>query len=171
MTTLPEFAAIGSMGRNGIGQTGSMDHWPDWFPDLVELPPDGPLPEPLATIRECVRRIDHDVMTTTGRPTRCRVFGPGPDGEYIVGDGPMATFLPGDDPEEFLAHLADELSEAVCEDLADHGDLSLAQTWPSCPEHDHSLAPAVVAGWAVWRCRSDNRIQVPIGSLTADTSL
>jgi hypothetical protein len=146
---------------------------------LAELPPDGPIPEPLATIREYVRRVDRDVMATTSRPTRCRVYGPGPDGEYFVGDGPMATFLPGQDREEFLARLADELSEAVSEDLANRGDLSLAQSWPPCPEHGHSLDPAVVAGRAVWRCRSDNRIQVPIGSLAeqerpvpwADTSL
>jgi len=97
---------------------------------------------------------------------RCSVAGPDENGEYQVGDGPMAFFTPGQDAEAFVTDLADQLSEAICEDLADHGQTDLARTWPPCPFHEHSLDPALVDGQATWRCR-DGAYRVRIGSFPA----
>jgi len=108
-------------------------------------------------------RIEHDLMVTAGRTTRCRVVGPDENGKYWVGDGPMALFTPGQDVEVFVTDLADQLSEAICEDLANGGQIDLARIWPPCPLHEHSLDPAVVDGQAMWRCRA-GAYKVRIGS-------
>jgi hypothetical protein len=127
-------------------------------------PPPGPAPAGLlAKIQECIVRIEHDLMVTAGRTTRCRVTGPDENGGYWVGDGPMALFTPGQDTEAFVTGLADQLSEAISEDLADDGQIDLARTWPPCPFHKHALDPALINGQATWRCR-DGAYNVRIGS-------
>jgi hypothetical protein len=120
----------------------------------------------MATIQECIKRIGHDLMVTAGRTTRCHVSGPDENGQYRAGNGPMALFTPGQDTEAFVTDLADQLSEAICEDLAHDGQIDLARIWPPCPFHEHSLDPALIGGQATWRCRH-GAYTVRIGSFPA----
>jgi hypothetical protein len=79
--------------------------------------------------------------------------------------GRAVVVQPSDGEERAAALLADEMSEEVSEALARDHRLSDAATWPPCPRHPHSLDPGVTADHAVWRCRDDPDVQVPIGSL------
>lgn len=124
--------------------------------------PDGQL----AIIRDCVMRIGHDLVVTAGRTARCHVTGTDENGGYQVGDGLMVPFTPGQDTDAFVAGLADQLSEAIYEDLAGRGQIGLARTWPPCPVREHPLDLALVGGQATWRCR-DGAYQVRIGSFPA----
>lgn len=43
----------------------------------------------------------------------------------------------------------------------------LGTTWPRCPRHRmHPLWPALVSGAAVWQCKTEESIVIPIGGAT-----
>lgn len=66
---------------------------------------------------------------------------------------------------DILVHMADEWSETVGEELIRVAGVEAARTWPRCPRHDHSMDPVVEAGRALWACRDDRSLRVPIGQL------
>jgi hypothetical protein len=59
------------------------------------------------------------------------------------------------------------MREEVSEAFARARRFDAAATWPRCLQHPHSLDPVVTGDHAVWRCRDDPNIQVPIGSLNS----
>jgi len=79
--------------------------------------------------------------------------------------GRATAVHPAEGEEQAAALLADEMSEEVSEALAGDHRLDDAATWPPCPLHPHSLDPGVVGDRAVWRCRDDASVEIPIGSL------
>jgi hypothetical protein len=118
----------------------------------------------LAEIKAAVDRIEHDVVVTTGLELEY-VVKRDAEGNWWCGNGPGASFYPGEGMEAFIVDLADALSEWVSERLAGLHRLDEARTWPRCPAHGHSLDPAVVDEVAVWQCGQDPRIAVPVGRL------
>jgi hypothetical protein len=80
--------------------------------------------------------------------------------------GRAIVVRPAEGEERAAALLADEMSEEVSEALARDHRLHSAATWPPCPRHHHSLDPVVVSDHAVWRCRDDAEVEIPIGSLS-----
>jgi hypothetical protein len=79
--------------------------------------------------------------------------------------GRAISVHPAEGEERAAALLADEMSAEVSEALARDHRLEEAAMWPICPLHPHSLDPIVVANRAVWRCRDDASIEIPIGAL------
>jgi hypothetical protein len=127
----------------------------------------GDLSEPLRTVKASADRVAHDFTSTTGVDMDYIVCGPEDNGSYLCGNGPMASYVPGGDLEEFVAAVADSLGQWVTETLANMGRIEDARTWPRCPEHDHALDPVVLGGIAEWTCRDNRAIAIRTGDLTA----
>lgn len=97
----------------------------------------------------------------------------GPDSEggyHCYKDGNSTHFRPDVESEFFVARFANDVSDWVCETLADAGRIEEARNWPLCPRHIHSLDPQVAAGIGVWRCRDDTSVSIPIGALVGPWS-
>ena len=126
----------------------------------------------LASVGPAMRRVLADIDTTTPyRPTMridegdewpltvvCWGFIDSATGRAIVVD-------PAEGEEHAAALLADEMSEEVPRHSLETTGSPKPPTWPHCPRHEHALDPVVVAGRAVWRCRDDAEVEIPIGSL------
>lgn len=125
-----------------------------------------------APVERAMRRVLADIDATTPyRPTTR--LDDGDDWPHTVEcwgflddiTGRAIYVRPAEGEERAAALLADEMSEEVSEALARDHRLDDAATWPPCPLHHHSLDPVVVATRAVWRCRDDASIEIPVGSL------
>jgi len=68
---------------------------------------------------------------------------------------------------DVLVLIADEWSEVVGKALIPVMGVEAARTWPRCPRHDHAMDPVVEANQALWACRDDRTVRVPIGQLGA----
>jgi hypothetical protein len=66
---------------------------------------------------------------------------------------------------DVLVLIADEWSEVVGKALIPVMGVEAARTWPRCPRHDHAMDPVVEEDRALWACRDDRRVRVPIGQL------
>ena len=119
-----------------------------------------------------MRRVLADIESTTPyRPTMRLEFGD--DWPWTVVcwcfidplTGRAIVVRSSDGAERVVVLLADEMSEEVSVALARDHRLSEAATWPRCPRHEHSLDPTVISERAVWRCRDDPAVEIPIGTL------
>ena len=68
---------------------------------------------------------------------------------------------------DVLVHIADEWSDVVGKALIPVMGVEAARTWPRCPRHDHAMDPIVEADRALWACRDDRTVRVPIGQLAS----